>query len=63
MRKLSERLGLVFFCAVFSGSLAARAQSLDRIGVTLLQSVTTNLNGSGIHVAQPEALRWQHDEL
>jgi hypothetical protein len=39
----------VFFCAV------ARAQNLDTIGVTLLQSVTTNLNGTGIRVAQPEA--------
>ena len=32
-----------------------RAQILDMSGVTLLQSVTTNLNGSGIRVAQTEA--------
>ena len=32
-----------------------RAQNLDLIGVTLLQAVTTNLNGSGVRVAQPEA--------
>ena len=38
-----------FFCAT------GRAQNLDTIGVTLLQSVTTNLNGMGIRVAQPEA--------
>jgi len=35
--------------------MAACAQNLDTIGVTLLQTVTTNVNGSGIHVAQPEA--------
>ena len=34
---------------------AARAQSLDQIGVTILRAMTTNLNGSGIRVAQPEA--------
>ena len=35
--------------------MAARAQNLDTIGVTLLQTVTTNVNGAGIRVAQPEA--------
>jgi hypothetical protein len=40
---------------VFLGQMAARAQNLDPIGVTLLQTVTTNVNGSGIRVAQPEA--------
>ena len=34
---------------------AARAQSLDQIGVTLLRAMTTNVDGSGIRVAQPEA--------
>jgi hypothetical protein len=34
---------------------SARAQNLDQIGVTILRAVTTNLDGSGIHVAQPEA--------
>ena len=34
---------------------SAQAQSLDQIGVTLLRAVTTNLNGAGIRVAQPEA--------
>lgn len=33
----------------------ALAQNLDIIGSTLLQTVTTNVNGSGIRVAQPEA--------
>jgi hypothetical protein len=43
--------------AVLAGGFvpAARAQSIDQIGVTLLRSVTTNLDGSGIRVAQPEA--------
>ena len=40
---------------VFLGEMAARAQNLDTIGVTLLQAVTTNVNGAGIRVAQPEA--------
>jgi hypothetical protein len=40
---------------VFLGQMAARAQNLDAIGVTLLQAVTTNVNGAGIRVAQPEA--------
>ena len=31
------------------------SQSLDQIGVTLLRTQTTNLDGSGIRVAQPEA--------
>ena len=35
--------------------MAAQAQYLDTIGVTLLWTVTTNVNGAGIHVAQPEA--------
>ena len=45
------------FLAAFGGGLvpAARAQHLDQIGVTLLRKVTTNLDGSGIRVAQPEA--------
>ena len=39
---------------VFLGQMAARAQNLDTIGVTLLQTVKTNVNGAGIRVAQPE---------
>jgi len=35
--------------------LTARASCLDAIGVTLLRTVTTNVNGTGIRVAQPEA--------
>ena len=40
--------------AVFSG-LPAPAQDLDLVGLTLLRAQTTNLDGSGIRVAQPEA--------
>ena len=35
--------------------MAAQAQYLDTLGVTLLWTVTTNLNGTGIRVAQVEA--------
>ena len=45
---------LVLAAAVFSGA-AARAQNLGQIGVTLLRAMTTNVDGSGIRVAQPEA--------
>jgi hypothetical protein len=34
---------------------AAQTAVLDTIGVTLLRAETTNLDGSGIRVAQPEA--------
>ncbi len=40
---------------VFCGGLL-RATNLDTIGVTVLRAVTTNLNGAGIRVAQPEAI-------
>jgi hypothetical protein len=40
---------------VFLGQMAARASNLDTIGFTLLQTVTTNVNGAGIRVAQAEA--------
>src|ERR1039457_4812061 len=43
---------LAFF---FLGQMAARASNLDTIGVTLLQAVTTNIDGAGIRVAQVEA--------
>jgi hypothetical protein len=52
MNKLRGAQFLLAF--VFLGQMAARAQNFD-IGVTLLQAVTTNVNGSGIRVAQPEA--------
>ncbi len=40
---------------VLTGICSTHAQSLDQIGVTLLRSQTTNVNGSDIRVAQPEA--------
>jgi hypothetical protein len=45
----------LFFAAVIFFSLSAPAQNLDQTGVTLLRALTTNLDGSGIRVAQPEA--------
>ena len=45
---------LVLVSTVFFGAVV-RAQNPDAIGVTLLRAVTTNLNGAGIRVAQPEA--------
>ena len=45
---------IVFLGGVFL-PLASRGQSLDLIGVNVLRSVVTNLNGAGIPVAQPEA--------
>ncbi len=53
---LMKLRGAQFLLAfVFLGHMAARAQNLDTIGVTLLQAVTTNVNGAGIRVAQVEA--------
>lgn len=53
---LMKLRGAQFLLAfIFLGQMAARAQNLDTIGVTLLQAVTTNVNGAGIRVAQPEA--------
>jgi len=40
---------------LLSTCLTARAQALDQTGVTLLRAMTTNVDGSGIRVAQPEA--------
>jgi Subtilase family len=40
---------------IVTGEALARASVPDTIGMTLLQATTTNLNGAGIRVAQPEA--------
>ena len=55
MNKLSKRTAALVL--IFSGFFAgpARAQDLNLVGLTLLQTVTTNLNGTGIRVAQVEA--------
>jgi hypothetical protein len=55
MKDLPGRNAFLIFALAACFHLTAQAQNLDTIGVTLLQSVTTNLNGSGIRVAQPEA--------
>jgi hypothetical protein len=47
-------VGLVFLGG-WQMALTAGAQQLDTIGVTLLRAVTTNVDGTGIRVAQPEA--------
>ena len=49
-----RNLFLIFALAVCAGTVA-QATTLDTIGVTILRAVTTNLDGSGIRVAQPEA--------
>ena len=55
MKNWPERnVFLIFALAVCIGTVA-QAQNLDTIGVTLLRSETTNVNGTGIRVAQPEA--------
>jgi hypothetical protein len=46
---------LILILALFYGGVL-RASNLDTIGVTVLRAVTTNLNGAGIRVAQPEAI-------
>jgi len=47
----------VVLATVLAGGFppAARGQFLDEVGVTVLRAVTTNLNGSGVIVGQPEA--------
>jgi hypothetical protein len=55
MRKLWGRMGLVIFAVVVLLNVTARAQYLDEVGVTALRAVTTNLDGTGIRVAQVEA--------
>ena len=44
---------VIIWLALFNSPLFA--QYLDTIGVTLLRETTTNLNGTGIRVCQPEA--------
>ena len=57
--KTTRCLCLLWFLMVFGGGfqtcIIAGAQQLNAIGVTLLRSVATNADGTGIPVAQPEA--------
>jgi hypothetical protein len=46
---------LILLAFSTQGILSAFSSDLDTIGMTLLSATTTNLNGSGIHVAQSEA--------
>jgi hypothetical protein len=55
MKPQQKKIAISVFFAATLLSIAARGQSLDQIGVTLLRAVTTNVNGAGIRVAQPEA--------
>ncbi len=50
---LRKFTGLFLWAALFSTSQAP-AQSLNQIGVTALRAMTTNVDGSGIHVEQSE---------
>jgi hypothetical protein len=53
MNNLLKRIGALVF--VFAGVSVIHASNLDTIGVTLLRMATTNVNGTGVRVAQPEA--------
>jgi hypothetical protein len=53
---LTIRRTILVAIAGFVGfPLLGQTQYLDQIGVSALRAVTTNLNGAGIRVAQPEA--------
>jgi len=49
----------VLLAAIFAS--VAAASSLDEVGVTALRAVTTNLNGEGIVVGQPESSETTND--
>ncbi len=56
MRSSSKQILVLVFISFASFYSTGWAQSyLDNIGVTLFRQTTTNLNGAGIRVAQPEA--------
>jgi hypothetical protein len=54
-RVAAKRKAALVFSFILLGGLALRASNLDTIGVTLLRAFTTNVDGTGIRVAQPEA--------
>lgn len=47
---------VILLAAALAIATPANATDLDTIGVTALRAMTTNLNGKGIRVAQPEAI-------
>src|SRR5580700_5225071 len=53
MRSLSK-LFLVFICSTLFHSAIWAQSYLDTIGVNLLHETATNLDGTGVRVAQPE---------
>jgi hypothetical protein len=55
MRFLPRGNVLLFFAVMVVSGPVARAQNLNAIGVAVLQTVTTNLNGAGVSVAQVES--------
>ena len=55
MKPFNFKAVVLASAAIFCLQTMAQAQYLDQIGVTLLRATTTNLNGSGIRVAQAEA--------
>jgi hypothetical protein len=55
-RYLLRTGALMLFAAANHAVFTLNASNLDTVGVTLLQSMTTNLNGAGVRVAQAEAL-------
>jgi hypothetical protein len=55
MKPPQKKIAMLVFAGVFFFSVAAQAQNLDTVGLTLLRTVATNVDGAGIRVAQPEA--------
>ena len=53
-RWLKTEVVLILMITGFAG-IKSGAQTVDLTGISLFRAVTTNLNGSGIRVAQPEA--------
>jgi hypothetical protein len=65
IKPLNRSLGLAFFLLGLFCPLL-HAQFVKTVGITQLQALNTNLNGSGIRVAQPEAVNdtnndWEMD--
>jgi hypothetical protein len=54
MKHPPRRFFLLILAMTASSVVTTQAQTLDQVGVTMLRAVTTNLDGSGIHVGQPE---------
>ena len=55
MTRWPSKLTWIVLLCLGAFTALAPAQTLDVIGVNALRAITTNLNGAGIRVAQPEA--------